>query len=179
MPPGEFTADIARIKERARAEIDKGPITDEYGADVERVCQVLNEALATEIVCVLRYKRHYYMATGANAAAAAAEFLEHANDEQMHMDMIAARIVQLGGSPNFSPDGILTRSHADYVEGETLIDMIKEDLVAERIAISSYQEIVRWLGTDDPTTRRLMEEILAVEEEHADDLLTLLQTSRA
>ena len=136
--------------------------------------EVLNEALATEIVCVLRYKRHYYMADGLNAGPVAAEFLQHANEELGHADQIALRITQLQGEPNFSPDGITDRSHAEYVEGETLVDMIKEDLVAERIAIESYSEIIRWLGDKDTTTRRLMEEILAVEEEHADDLLSLL-----
>src|SRR5262249_45939671 len=132
------------------------------------------EALATEIVCVLRYKRHYFMANGIHADSVAAEFLEHANDEQGHADQIAARIVQLGGEPNFNPEGLLTRSHAEYVEGDTLTDMIKEDLVAERIAIDSYREMVRYFGNDDPTSRRLIEGILAVEEEHADDLVSLL-----
>ena len=136
--------------------------------------KLLNEALATEIVCVLRYKRHYFMASGIHAEGVAAEFLEHANDEQGHADQIAARIVQLGGEPNFNPDGLLTRSHAEYVEGETLVDMIKEDLVAERIAIDSYRDMINYFGNDDPTTRRLMESILAVEEEHADDLVNLL-----
>src|SRR5206468_9224821 len=138
------------------------------------VVKVLNEALATEIVCVLRYKRHYFMASGINAESVAAEFLQHANDEQGHADQISHRIVQLGGAPNLNPEGLLTRSHAEYVEGETLTDMIKEDLVAERIAIDSYREIVQYLGNDDPTSRRLMETILAVEEEHADDLVSLL-----
>jgi bacterioferritin len=136
---------------------------------------VLNEALATEIVCVLRYKRHYFMASGIHAEGVAAEFLQHANDEQGHADQIAQRIVQLGGAPNFNPEGLLTRSHAEYVEGETLTDMIKEDLVAERIAIDSYRDIINYVGNDDPTTRRMMEGILAVEEEHADDLVNLLQ----
>lgn len=140
----------------------------------ETVIKVLNEALATEIVCVLRYRRHYFMASGINADSVAAEFLQHSNDEQGHADQIAQRIVQLGGEPNFNPEGLLTRSHAEYVEGETLTDMIKEDLVAERIAIDSYRDIVRYLGNDDPTSRRLMETILAVEEEHADDLVSLL-----
>ena len=173
--PGEFKADIELIRSRARAEIDKGPITDAYGADRLRVIEVLNEALATELVCVLRYKRHYFMAQGLHAQTAAAEFLEHATDEQQHADRIAARIVQLDGQPDFDPAGLATRSHADYVAGDSLEEMIREDLIAERIAISSYHEIVRWLGDDDPTTRRLMEEILQVEEEHADDLLSLLQ----
>ena len=138
--------------------------------------RLLNEALATEIVCVLRYKRHYFMAQGIHAQAVAAEFLQHATDEQGHADQLSARIVQLGGAPNWSPDGLLSRSHAEYVEGETLVDMLKEDLVAERIAIDSYGEMVRYVGDDDPTTRRLLETILAVEEEHADDLATLLAT---
>lgn len=154
--------------------MDRGAVTSSYGADPEVVTDVLNSALATELVCVLRYKRHYFMATGINAQSAAAEFLEHANQEQQHADQIAARIVQLGGEPDFSPEGLATRSHAEYVEGDSLIDMIKEDLVAERIAIDSYREIVAWLGTQDPTTRRMLEEILAVEEEHAEDLLGLL-----
>jgi bacterioferritin len=138
------------------------------------VIEVLNEALATEIVCVLRYKRHYYMADGLNAGPVAAEFLQHANEELGHADEIALRITQLQGAPNFNPSGITDRSHAEYVEGTTLVDMIREDLVAERIAIESYGEIIRWLGDKDPTTRRMMEGILAVEEEHADDLLSLL-----
>ena len=172
---GEFKADIERIRERARTEIEKGPITDSYGADHERVVEVLNEILATELVCVLRYKRHYYMAQGTHGRVAAQEFLEHANDEQGHADRVANRIVQLGGEPDFDPQGLATRSHADYVAGETLEEMIKEDLVAERIAIASYSEIVRWLGDGDTTTRRLIEDILEVEEEHADDLVDLLQ----
>jgi bacterioferritin len=138
------------------------------------VNKVLNEALATEIVCVLRYKRHYFMASGIHAESVAAEFLQHANEEQGHADQIAQRIVQLGGEPNFNPDGLLSRSHAEYIEGDTLLDMIKEDLVAERIAIDSYREIIQYLGNDDPTTRRMMEGILAMEEEHAEDLVSLL-----
>jgi bacterioferritin len=172
---GEFTADIERIRREAREHIEQGPITDAYGADRERVVEVLNTVLATELVCVLRYKRHYYMASGLNAAPVAAEFLQHANDEQGHADQVAMRITQLDGQPNFDPHGLADRSHADYVEGDTLLDMVREDLVAERIAIGSYQEIVRWLGDDDPTTRNLIESILAVEEEHADDLLNILQ----
>ena len=169
-----FLTDIKTLRERARRHIEKGAVTEGYTADRETVIKVLNEALATEIVCVLRYKRHYFMASGIHAEGVAAEFLQHANDEQGHADQIAARIVQLGGEPNFNPEGLLTRSHAEYVEGETLTDMIKEDLVAERIAIDSYRDIIRYLGNDDPTTRRMMEEILAVEEEHADDLVNLL-----
>jgi bacterioferritin len=170
----DFLTDITTLRERAREKMDEGPITASYGADREQVIGVLNEALATEIVCVLRYKRHYYMADGLNAGPVAAEFLQHANEELGHADQIALRITQLQGAPNFNPEGITDRSHAEYVEGTTLVDMIKEDLVAERVAIQSYSEIIRWLGDNDPTTRRLMEDILAVEEEHADDLLSLL-----
>jgi bacterioferritin len=169
-----FLTDIKTLRERARRHIEKGAVTEGYSADRETVIKLLNEALATEIVCVLRYKRHYFMASGIHAEGVAAEFLQHANDEQGHADQIAARIVQLGGEPNFNPDGLLTRSHAEYVEGETLVDMIKEDLVAERIAIDSYRDMINYFGNDDPTTRRLMESILAVEEEHADDLVNLL-----
>lgn len=169
-----FLTDIKTLRERARQHIEKGAVTAGYTADRETVVKLLNEALATEIVCVLRYKRHYFMATGIHADSVAAEFLEHAADEQGHADQIAARIVQLGGAPNFSPEGLLTRSHAEYVEGDTLNDMIKEDLVAERIAIDSYRDLIRYFGNDDPTSRRLMETILAVEEEHADDLVNLL-----
>jgi bacterioferritin len=173
---GKFVSDIATIRRRAREEIEKGPVTSGYRADVKRVCEVLNEALATELVCVLRYKRHYFTASGIHAQTVAAEFLQHATDEQGHADQIAQRITQLGGSPNFNPAGLLERSHSEYDEKESLIDMIKEDLVAERIAIDSYGEIIRWLGNDDPTTRTLMEAILKVEEEHADDLRTFIET---
>ena len=169
-----FLTDIKTLRERARKHIENGAVTEGYSADRETVVKLLNGALATEIVCVLRYKRHYFMATGIHAESVAAEFLEHANDEQGHADQIAARIVQLGGAPNFNPEGLLTRSHAEYVEGETLQDMIKEDLVAERIAIDSYRDMINYFGNDDPTSRRLMESILAVEEEHADDLVNLL-----
>ncbi len=138
--------------------------------------RVLNEALATEIVCVLRYKRHHYMAKGIHSQAVAEEFLEHAAEEQEHADLIAERITQLDGEPNFNPDGLLTRSHSEYVEGESLVDMIREDLIAERIAVESYSEIVRYLSDNDPTSRRLMESILAKEEEHAEDMKSLLET---
>ena len=170
-----FLTDIKTLRERARQHIQNGAVTEGYTADRETVVKLLNEALATEIVCVLRYKRHYFMASGINAESVASEFLQHANEEQGHADSIAQRIVQLKGEPNFNPDGLLSRSHAEYVEGTTLIDMIKEDLVAERIAIDSYREMITYFGTDDPTSRRLMEEILAVEEEHADDLVNLLE----
>lgn len=170
-----FLTDIKTLRERARQHIEQGAVTPGYSANRETVVNLLNEALATEIVCVLRYKRHYFMASGINAQGVAAEFLQHANEEQAHADQIAARIVQLSGEPNFSPEGLLTRSHSEYVEGGSLIDMIKEDLVAERIAIDSYRALIGYLGNDDPTTRRMMEGILAVEEEHADDLVNLLK----
>jgi bacterioferritin len=169
-----FLTDIKTLRERARQHIENGAITEGYKADRETVIKVLNEALATEIVCVLRYKRHYFMASGIHAESVAAEFLQHANEEQGHADLIGQRIVQLGGAPNLNPDGLLSRSHAEYVEGDSLLDMIKEDLVAERIAIDSYREIIQYLGNDDPTTRRMLEGILAMEEEHADDLVNLL-----
>ncbi|HKS08411.1 MAG TPA: ferritin-like domain-containing protein [Pyrinomonadaceae bacterium] len=171
-----FLTDIKTLRERARQHIENGAVTQGYTGDRETAVKLLNEALATEIVCVLRYKRHHYMASGIHAESVAAEFLEHANEEQGHADSIAQRIVQLKGEPNFNPDGLLSRSHAEYVEGDTLTDMIKEDLVAERIAIDSYREMITYFGNDDPTSRRLMEEILAVEEEHADDLVNLLET---
>src|SRR6266850_732890 len=170
-----FLTDIKTLRERARKHIENGAVTEGYKADRGTVVKLLNEALATELICVLRYKRHYFMAAGINAQSVAAEFLEHANEEQGHADQIAARIVQLGGAPDFSPQGLATRSHAEYVEGTSLVDMIKEDLVAERIAIDSYREMVTYVGTDDPTTRRMLEGILAMEEEHADDLVSLLQ----
>lgn len=170
-----FLTDIKTLRERARQHIENGAVTEGYSADRETVIKLLNEALATEIVCTLRYRRHYFMASGINAESVAAEFLQHANEEQGHADQIAQRIVQLQGEPNFNPEGLLTRSHAEYVEGTSLTDMIKEDLVAERIAIDSYREMVNYLGTDDPTSRRMMEGILAVEEEHADDLVNMLQ----
>jgi bacterioferritin len=171
----DFLTDVATLRQRAREHMEQGPITAAYGADRERVIDVLNEALATEIVCVLRYKRHYFTATGINAGPVAAEFLQHANDVLGHADQIAMRITQLQGQPNFDPATLTQRSHAEYDASLALSDMIKEDLVAERVAIASYSDIVRWLGDKDPTTRRLVETILAVEEEHADDLLNLLQ----
>jgi len=172
----ELLMDITKIRERARHHMEQGPITAGYKADPTKVIAVLNEALATEIVCVLRYKRHYYMARGINAEPIAAEFLQHATEEQAHADQIAQRITQLQGEPNFNPEGLASRSHSQYVEGKTLVDMIREDLVAERIAVESYSEIIRWLGNDDPTTRSVMEEILKKEEEHADDLANMLAT---
>jgi bacterioferritin len=173
-----FLTDIKTIRERARKHIEQGAVTEGYQADRNTVVKLLNEALATEIVCVLRYKRHFFMASGINAQSVAAEFLQHANEEQVHADEIAARIVQLGGEPNLSPEGMLTRSHSEYVEGTTLVSMIQEDLVAERIAIDSYREMIAYCGNDDPTTRRMLEGILAMEEEHADDLVSLLEEMR-
>lgn len=170
-----FLTDIKTLRARARKHIEDGAVTAGYQADRVVVIKLLNEALATELVCILRYKRHYFMASGIHADAVAQEFLQHANEEQMHADQIAARIVQLKGEPNFSPDGLSARSHAEYVEGGDLVDMIKEDLVAERIAIDSYGEMIRYLSDKDPTTRRMLEGILAMEEEHAEDLSTLLQ----
>jgi bacterioferritin len=172
-----FRADMELIRRRAREKMDQGAVTSAYLADREQVVAVLNEVLATEIVCTLRYKYHYHMARGFHGDAVAAEFLEHANEEQAHADQVAHRITQLGGMPNLNPEGLATRSHAEYRETTDLVEMIREDLAAERVAIATYSEIIRWLGDDDPTTRRMMEEILAKEEEHADDLAMLLEPS--
>ena len=169
-----FKSDITAIRDRARRDIEKGPLTAAYAADAGRVISVLNQALATEIVCTLRYKHHYYMASGIHGHTAAAEFLQHAADEQAHADLLAERISQLGGVPNFDPEGLATRSHTEYREVRSLREMLIEDLVAERIGVQSYSEIIRWLGDEDPTSRRLMETLLAKEEEHADDLARLL-----
>jgi bacterioferritin len=170
-----FLTDIKTIRERARKHLENGAVTESYQADRPKVLQLLNEALATEIVCVLRYKKHYFMASGINAPQVAAEFLQHANEEQVHADQICDRIIQLGGEPNLSPEGLLIRSHSEYVDTDDLKEMIKENLVAERIAIESYGEMIRFLGNNDPTTRRMLEGILAMEEEHADDLADLLK----
>lgn len=168
-------SDIKTLRARAREHIEKGAVTAGYAAERETVIKLLNEALATEIVCVLRYKRHHFMASGIHAAPVAAEFLEHANEEMRHADSLAKRIVELRGEPNFSPDGMSERSHAEYVEGDSLKAMIKEDLIAERIAIESYREMIAYLGDQDPTTQRLLKEILASEEGHAEDLSSLLE----
>jgi bacterioferritin len=173
---GDFVSDVEAIRRRARQHIERGAVTENYQADRATVLRVLNEALATELVCVLRYKRHYYMAAGIHAQAVREEFLEHSNEEQQHADQIAERITQLDGAPNFSPEGLVDRSHSQYVEGTDIMDMIREDLVAERIAIETYSEIIRYLGDKDPTSRRVMEEILAKEEEHAEDLKTLIES---
>jgi bacterioferritin len=173
---GSFLTDITEIRRRARQHIENGAVTEGYKGDRQVVLRLLNEALATEIVCVLRYKRHHYTAKGIHSQAIAEEFLEHAKEEQEHADMIAERITQLDGEPNFNPEGLATRSHSEYVAGDSLVEMIREDLVAERIAIESYSEIIRYLADNDPTSRRVMEEILAKEEQHAEEMKTLLET---
>ena len=172
---GRQLSDIASLRHRAREHIENGAVTDSYAADLPTVLRLLNEALATELVCTLRYRRHYFMADGLAAESVKQEFMEHAQQELAHADRIAARIVQLDGEPNFDPNGLAERSHAEYVAGQSLESMIREDLVAERIAIDSYKEAIRYLGNQDPTTRRLFEEILAQEEEHAEDLSSMLQ----
>jgi bacterioferritin len=170
-----FLTDIEELRRRARKDMDRGAVTSSYGLDIGQAIDVLNRVLASEIVCVLRYKRHFYMATGINAEPVAQEFLQHANDEQLHADQVALRITQLGGAPDFDPEGLLTRSIAEYKPGNSLVDMIKEDVLAERVVIMWYGEIVRWFGDQDSTTRRLMEDLLAKEEEHANDLAGLLE----
>ena len=178
-PPRKTLTDVKTLREQARRHIEEGAVTENYGADREKVLELLNEALATEIVCTLRYRHDYFMARGIHAHAVATEFLEHANAELAHADQIAERIVQLGGEPDFNPDAVTKRSHAEYRIGKTLQEAIKENLVAERIAIDSYREMVQFVGESDPTTRRMLEEILATEEEHADDLADLMQQDRA
>lgn len=170
-----FLSDVTTLRENARKEMKRGPVTAAYGADLDRVLAVLNDSLATELVCVLRYKAHHYGAQGLNAEPVAAEFLEHAAEEQVHADRLAERIDQLGGVPDLNPDTLMARSHTEYNTPDGLRDMITEDLVAERIVIQAYTEIIAWLGPNDPTTRRIFEEILADEEEHADDMLNLLE----
>jgi len=175
MDQASFLTDVQALRKRARQHLDEGAVTSGYSADRETVLKQLNDSLATELVCVLRYRRHHFMAKGIHSQAVAAEFLAHSDEEQGHADLLAERIVQLGGEPEFSPHGLAARSHAEYVAGVTLIDMIREDLVAERIAIDSYRGFIRYLGDKDPTTRRLLESILAVEEQHADELADLMQ----
>lgn len=172
-------SDIKTLRARARKHIEEGAVTTGYAANREKVIELLNEALATELVCVLRYKRHYFMAKGIHSEPVKTEFLEHANEEMVHADRIAKRITELGGEPDFSPNGLSDRSHAEYVAGNTLNEMIKEDLIAERIAIESYREMIAYLGDADPTTQRMLKEILAMEEEHADDLASLMENIRA
>ncbi|MEO6118610.1 MAG: ferritin-like domain-containing protein [Methylotenera sp.] len=172
-------SDIPTLRARARQHIEEGAVTTGYAADREVVIKLLNEALATELVCVLRYKRHYFMAKGIHSEPVKAEFLEHANEEMAHADRLAKRITELGGEPDFSPDGLTERSHAEYVAGDTLLAMIKEDLIAERIAVESYREMIVYLGDADPTTQRMLKEILAMEEEHADDLASLMENIKS
>lgn len=166
--------DVKTLRYQARTHLDWGAVTAGYSADRTGVITLLNQALATELVCVLRYRRHHFMARGIHARSVAAEFLAHSNEEQGHADWIAARIVQLGGEPDFSPDTLTQRSHAEYLPGTTLESMIKENLVAERIAIDSYRDMVAYLGTNDPTTSDMLKKILAVEESHADEMADLL-----
>ncbi len=167
--------DVETLRSQARRHIEKGAVTAGYSADRVTVLKQLNEALATELVCVLRYRRHHFMARGIHSRSIADEFLTHSNEEQGHADLLAERIVQLGGEPDFAPDGLSGRSHAEYVEGKTLVGMIKEDLVAERIAIDSYREMIQYLDDHDPTTSQMLKGILATEEEHADELADLLK----
>jgi len=174
-PTQPFLSDVEQLRTRAREQMDKGPVTTAYGADLDRVIEVLNQSLATELVCVLRYRQHHFAATGLNATPVAAEFLEHADEEQQHADLLATRIIQLGGVPDLNPQTLTGRAHSQYVTRHELRGMIEENLVAERIAIAAYTEIITWLGDGDPTTRRVFEEILATEEEHAEDMLSLLE----
>lgn len=173
MAKKEFVAEIEAIRKSARKKMEQGAITDHYAGDLQTIISLLNDAVATEIICTLRYKSHYFKASALGASVAAAEFLEHSNQEREHADSLADRIVQLGGEPNLNPKNLTERSHADYIECDNIKDMIIENLVAERIAIDTYREMIKYIGNDDPTTRRLLEDILAVEEEHADDLLDL------
>ena len=167
--------DVATLRSRARQNVENGAVTEGYDADREEIIRLLNASLATELVCVLRYKRHYFMASGLKASVAADEFLEHATQEAEHADKRAERIVQLGGEPEFNPDLLSKNSHAQYVAGNSLKEMVYEDLVAERIAVDSYREIIQYIGDKDPTTRRIFEDILAQEEEHADDMADILE----
>ncbi|MBY0358268.1 MAG: hypothetical protein K2W82_09730 [Candidatus Obscuribacterales bacterium] len=171
----DFIKDVSEIRRQARMHVEDGALTQGYSANRDTIVKLLNDALATEIVCVLRYRRHYFMAKGIAAEPVAEEFLEHANEELSHADKLAARIAQLGGEPNFNPDSLSARSHAEYIEGKDLNDMVRENLIAERIAIDSYREMIHYIADNDPTTRRLLEEILAKEEEHADELSNLVK----
>jgi bacterioferritin len=169
-----FLTDVKTLRERARQHLETGDVTSTYQGDVKRAIAILQAVLATEIVCVLRYTMHAVAATGISSEGVKKEFAEHAKDEQDHMHWVAERINQLGGKPNFNPEGLLSRSASQYVEGENLVDMIKENLVAERIAVDHYRELVRYFGDDDPATRVMLEKILGVEEEHANDMHDLL-----
>lgn len=177
--PNPFALDIEKLRQRAREHVLRGAVTESYEGDIEAAIKILNEVLATEIVCNLRYRNHYYMADGIQAQAVAEEFLEHAEEEQDHAERVAKRIRELGGTPDFNPEGLLTRSHSEYQEGKTLVEMIQEDLIAERIAVDSYREIIRYFSEHDPTSRRVMEHILAKEEEHAEELSSLISALQA
>lgn len=173
----EFVLDMEAIRRQAREHLNEGAVTDAYKGSRDTVVQLLNDALATELVCVLRYKRHYFMSAslgGIAGFAVTSELAQHVTEEQQHADKLAQRIVQLGGEPNFDPKGLATRSHAEYVSGSNLEEMLRDDLIAERIAIETYSEMIRYLGSKDPTTRRVLEEILEQEEEHADELRDFL-----
>jgi bacterioferritin len=172
-----FLADIRTLRDRARKHIDDGAVSTDHSADRDIVLKLLNDSLATELVCVLRYQRHYFAARAIHSEAVAREFLDHSNEEQGHVDQIAERIVQLGGTPDLSPAGLLSRSQMEDVEGESLMSLIKDDLVAERITVGNYRDIIKHLGRHDPITRRMMEGILASEEEHASELADLLGDS--
>ena len=174
MTKKSFLTNVQTLRKKARQHIDEGAVTSGYAADRKTVLKLLNDALATEIICVLRYRRHFFMAKGIESKSIADEFLLHSNEEQGHADLIAERIVQLGGEPDFSPDSLASRSHAEYIEADSLVNMIKEDLIAERIAIDSYREMIQYLSDQDPTTRRMLESILAMEESHAEELADLL-----
>lgn len=171
----DFLTDVQTLRDRARDGIMNGPVTTAYGTDVDRVIDLLNTALATELVCVLRYRQHHFAAKGLDSEPVAAEFLEHSNEEQGHADQLATRIYQLGGEARMDPSSLLGRSHSEYVTSRDLTEMIRENLVAERVAIASYTEMINWIGAADPTTRRVLENVLAKEEEHADDMLTFLE----
>ena len=169
-----FLTDVKTLRDRARQQINEGAVTPDYQLDPDAACKLLNEALATELVCVLRYKFHYFMASGIHKEGVASHFLEHANEEQAHADQIAERIKQLGGKPEMDPSILSQNASSEYVEGESIVDMIRENLVAERIAIQTYREMIAYFGEKDSTTRVMLEGILAMEEEHADDMADLL-----
>jgi bacterioferritin len=175
MPKDNPMTDVQTLRARARRDVESGAVTQGYKADRAKVVDLLNAALATELVCALRYRFHYFAASGIHSESVKQEFLQHATQELEHADMLAKRIIELGGSPNFSPVGMMDRSHSEYVEGKTITDMLRADLVAERVAIESYTEMIAYVGGDDPTTRRVLEAILAVEEEHAEDLKSLME----
>ena len=169
-----FLTDVKTLRERARAHLEDGALGSNYVGDVKKTIEILQSVVATELVCVLRYTLHSIIAAGISSESVKAEFAEHAREEQEHMMQAAERISQLGGTPNFNPEGLLSRSASQYVEGANLVDMIKENLVAERIAVDHYRELIRYFGDDDPGTKSMLQEILRKEEEHADDMHDLL-----